>query len=155
LISAVSDAVAETKILNSQFPIYISEQSEEAVEGIFGMIVQLVTIFIDNAIKYSPTHDNGTKDPISVTISGDSAGCYLSVKDLGIGIGEEDLPFIFERFYRADKSHNNKIPGFGLGLAIADMIARAHNATIAVYSELGAGTEFIVSFPKYEPESNA
>ena len=68
--------------------------------------------------------------------------------DNGPGIPEEDIPFIFERFYKVDKSHaQSSSKGTGLGLAIAKEIVRMHDAHIEVFSRLGAGTRFVVTFP--------
>ena len=137
--------IKEMTVSNNNVRIELDERSSEEIHGVYDMVLQLFRLFLDNARKYS----KDANDPVMIIISGDSYGSYLTFKDTGIGISGEDLPFIFERFYRADKSHNNKTPGFGLGLAIADMIARAHGATITVYSELDTGTEFTVSFPKH------
>jgi len=72
----------------------------------------------------------------------------ISIKDEGIGISQEDLPYIFERFYRADKSRTNQsqAPGTGLGLSIATWIIKQHDASINVESELGEGTTITVKF---------
>ena len=66
----------------------------------------------------------------------------------GPGIPEEDLPFIWERFYKVDKSHSRNVPGTGLGLAIAREIIRMHGAKVQVFSKLGEGTRFEITFPK-------
>ena len=73
------------------------------------------------------------------------------VKDNGPGISEEDLPHIFERFYRGEKSRKRaKGIGFGLGLSIVQWIVNQHGGTIEVFSELKKGTEFIIQFPMIE-----
>jgi two-component system, OmpR family, sensor histidine kinase BaeS len=90
----------------------------------------------DNAFKYS------TKGTIQ-TIWENNA---LIISDEGIGIGEEDLPLIFERFYRSDKSRNKKTDGLGLGLAIVKEIADLHGWDIKVESTLNRGTKFIIQF---------
>lgn len=145
LNAAAVEAIREAVLLHPDSNIELVAHSEEIVLGNYGMILQMLRVFLNNSLKY--TVDIG--EPIQIILSGDENGSYLTVKDNGIGICADDLPFIFERFYRADKSRSNKIPGFGLGLAVADMAARAHHATIGVYSELGVGTEFTVSFPPY------
>ena len=72
----------------------------------------------------------------------------MSVVDNGPGIPEEDVPFIFERFYKVDKSHaQSASKGTGLGLAIAKEIVRMHGAQIEVFSQVGTGTRFVVLFP--------
>ena len=72
----------------------------------------------------------------------------MTISDQGPGIPEEDLPFIWERFYKVDKSHSRNVPGTGLGLAIAREIIRMHGAKVQVFSKLGEGTRFEITFPK-------
>ncbi|MBP1764374.1 MAG: integral rane sensor signal transduction histidine kinase, partial [Firmicutes bacterium] len=71
----------------------------------------------------------------------------LAVADTGTGIAKEDLPHIWERFYKADKSHQRTDTGAGLGLAIAKQIIERHKAKVTVSSQLGEGTKFTVEFP--------
>jgi len=144
LNETAADAIKESAIIYKDTKIILVEESIESVQGNYEMILQLIRLLLDNGVKYAKE----VSDPMYITVSGDDKGSYFTLKDTGRGIGEEDLPYIFERFYRADKSRNSKTPGFGLGLAMADMIVRAHNATIGVYSEQDVGTEFTVSFPK-------
>jgi two-component system, OmpR family, sensor histidine kinase ResE len=106
-------------------------------------IEQVLTNLIDNAIRHVP-------DSASVVISGrtDEKGLYLEVSDQGPGIPEEDLPFLFERFYKGDKSRTRGISGTGLGLAIAKNIIDAHRGNISVKSKLGQGTTFSFFIPR-------
>lgn len=112
-------------------------------------LYQLVMILGDNAMKYSPDSsvirfqvmENGRK------------GTVLTVADQGFGIPEEDIPYIWERFYKADKSHSRHIPGTGLGLAIGKEIIRMHKAKVQVQSKVGKGTAFVITFPPYAPQS--
>lgn len=144
-LNAVSvDIAREYALLHNCDNIDLIDESEETIFADYDMILQLLRVFVDNSIKYAENEN----DDIQLIISGDEGCSRLTVKDNGIGVSAEDLPFIFERFYRVDKARSNRVPGFGLGLSIADMIARAHGADIAVYSELGAGMEITVSFPK-------
>jgi len=107
-------------------------------------MVQLVLILSDNALKYSP--ENGI---VSLGAKKLEDGSVLfTVKDEGPGIPEEDIPFIWERFYKVDKSHCRNVPGTGLGLAIAKEIIRMHGAQAEVKSECGAGATFEIKFPK-------
>ena len=107
-------------------------------------IEQVVTNIIGNAIKYTP--DGGK---ISVNVSENDGGEYvLSVTDTGVGIPEEDLEHIFERFYRVDKSRSTDAGGTGLGLSIAKDIIDAHGGTISIDSEYGKGTTVTIVLPK-------
>jgi signal transduction histidine kinase len=106
-------------------------------------VSQVLTNLISNAVSYTP--DAGH---ICITTKSDGAGGVIEVCDDGIGIEPEELPFIFERFYRADKSRNRRTGGAGIGLAIAKSIVDAHKGTIGVSSEPGKGTRFIVTLPK-------
>ena len=72
----------------------------------------------------------------------------ISIKDNGIGIPDEDREFIFERFYRTDKSRDKETGGIGIGLTISKSIVNAHNGEIFVNSKLNEGTEFIIKLPK-------
>lgn len=107
-----------------------------------GLLEQAVLNLIDNAIKYS---DINTK--VNIEVSKSKSGISISVKDNGIGIAEEHLPRIFERFYRVDKSRSRELGGTGLGLSIVKHIVNAHGGKIEVKSQLGAGSEFIITIP--------
>jgi two-component system sensor histidine kinase ResE len=106
-------------------------------------IEQVLTNLIDNAIRHVP--DSAT---IQITCRSDERGLYFEVSDQGPGIPEEDLPFLFERFYKADKSRTRGVSGTGLGLAIAKNIIEAHRGNIAVKSKLGQGTTFSFFIPR-------
>lgn len=103
-------------------------------------IGQVIVNILSNAIKY--TSENG-KIEISTKIIGNNT--ILIIKDNGIGISEEDLPHIFDRFYRADKSRNRNTGGSGIGLSIVKSIIEAHNAKVIVNSEINKGSEFIIT----------
>ncbi|WNF21560.1 ATP-binding protein [Mesobacillus jeotgali] len=106
-------------------------------------IEQVLTNLIDNAIRHVP-------DSASIVLSGktDERGLYFEVSDQGPGIPEEDLPFLFERFYKGDKSRTRGVSGTGLGLAIAKNIIDAHRGNISVKSKLGQGTTFSFFIPR-------
>jgi two-component system phosphate regulon sensor histidine kinase PhoR len=103
---------------------------------------QMVINLVDNAIKY--TEPNGK---VKVRIEKSGGKLILSVKDTGIGIPEEHLPRLFERFYRVDKSRDRAKGGTGLGLAIVKHIVLSMKGDIKVESEIGRGTTFTVSIP--------
>ena len=113
------------------------------VPGNRDRLIQLLLIFLDNAVKHSPggssvrlTLDQNAPDHIRCVI-----------QDTGPGISPEDLPFIWERFYKADKAHQRDNGGSGLGLAIARQIIRLHKAQVSVDSRPGEGTRIELDFP--------
>lgn len=105
-------------------------------------IEQVLTNLIDNALRHT---DEGGE--VCVIVDADEEAVRISVQDSGSGIAEEDLPFVFERFYKADKARTRGRSGTGLGLAIAKNIVEAHKGTIAVHSKLGEGTTFTFTLP--------
>ena len=105
-------------------------------------IKQVVMILLDNALKY--TNTNGT---VTVNLKKYQNNILLSVANTGKGIPEENMPEIFDRFYRIDKSRSKNNGGYGLGLAIANAIVKQHKGKISVKSVLGESTIFSVEFP--------
>ncbi len=103
---------------------------------------QLFINLIDNAVKYS------NKGEISIKITDLEDAIEIIIADQGIGIPEEDLPRIFERFYTVDKSRAKKNVGTGLGLSIVKHIVNQHEGNIKVKSQIGKGTTFIITLPK-------
>ena len=97
----------------------------------------------DNAAAYS-----GGRDIFIRLLSDTAEACTILFADNGIGIGEEHLPHIFERFYRVDKGRSKKMGGTGLGLSIVKEIIQAHDEHINVVSTEGVGTEFIFSLSR-------
>jgi two-component system, OmpR family, sensor histidine kinase BaeS len=108
-------------------------------------IVQILTNVMNNALKYTPEKGEVT---ISTIEEGDLAG--FRVKDKGMGISDQDLPHIFERFYRGDKSRARKTGGVGIGLSIVKALVEAHKGKITVESHLDKGSTFTILFPKRE-----
>jgi heavy metal sensor kinase len=107
---------------------------------------QLLLNLVDNAIKY--TQPGGM---VRLSLAQDGGWAQLVVSDTGIGIPAEDLPHIFERFYRVDKARSRAQGGSGLGLAIAKWVVQAHGGAIKVDSAVGMGTTFTVTLPIYQP----
>lgn len=101
-----------------------------------------ITNLVENAIKY-----NREEGSVQVSLNADHKYFYVKVADTGIGIPQEDLDHIFERFYRVDKSHSREIGGTGLGLAIARNAVIMHRGAVKVHSEEGVGTTFTVRIP--------
>jgi len=112
------------------------------VKGTGEMLVELFVILIDNAIKYS---DEGRRVELRAWVEGHSV--IMTVRDFGHGIPESDLPHIFNRFYRADRSRSQKTEGYGLGLSIAEQIVKRHNGRIDVESKVDEGTCFTIRLP--------
>ena len=104
---------------------------------------KLITILLDNAVKYSQK-----KKMVNIKYNCKGKYIIIAVSDNGIGIPKEDLPYLFERFYRSDASRSKiNTLGFGLGLSIAKSIVNIHNGSIGVESTVGKGSIFTVKLP--------
>jgi two-component system phosphate regulon sensor histidine kinase PhoR len=103
---------------------------------------QVFVNLIDNALRFTP--DGGA---VTVTLDVDGGHAVVRVSDTGMGIPYKDLPFVFERFYVADRSRARGVSGAGLGLSIVKQIVEAHHGTVSVESTLGSGTTFTVCIP--------
>jgi two-component system OmpR family sensor kinase len=138
------DVAATTEALASEKGITVEVQAEQpaTVIGDEVRLIQVMMNLIDNAIAY--TNAGGTVR-LCVEVKGNFA--HLIVSDTGVGIAQEHLAHIFERFYRADAARSRAAGGTGLGLAIVEWIVRAHNGTISVESQVGVGTTFTVQLP--------
>ena len=110
-------------------------------------IERVVTNILTNAIKYTP---EGGEIKIYVGFVYNDA--YIKIIDTGIGIPEEDLEKIFERFYRVDKARTREMGGTGLGLSIAKEIIEKNDSRIDIKSELGKGTEVVIRIPTKRTE---
>ncbi len=146
LAAVVRNAVEKVMVNGVANNIKFSVQVDENIRilGNGDQMVQLVMILADNALKYSP--ENGTVSLGAKKLEDGSV--MLTVSDEGPGIPEEDIPFIWERFYKVDKSHSRNASGTGLGLAIAKEIIRMHGAEAEIISRPGEGTRFEIKFPK-------
>lgn len=134
----------EPQIKRRDVSVYFSGD-ESVILGQRTLICELCYNIIDNAIKY-----NKPGGRIDVYVGKSPEGTEFSVADTGIGIAEEDLERVFERFYRVDKSHSKTVGGTGLGLSIVKHAAMLHNAKIDIQSELGKGTTIKVIFTPAE-----
>lgn len=110
-------------------------------------LYQIVYNLIENGIKY-----NIPGGMLSVNLSRDDDNAYLEVKDTGMGIPEDAIPHLFERFFRVDKARSRQSGGSGLGLAIVRAIVQRSRGEITVSSTLGQGTTFTVTFPAFDTE---
>lgn len=118
------------------------EQEKVYMVGDYDRLLQVFVNLLNNAYKYT------LEGRIDLGISEDSSGIIVTITDTGAGINPDELPFIFERFYRGEKSRNRKTGGAGIGLAIVKAIVEAHGGTVTVHSEINDGSEFKVYFPK-------
>jgi len=128
--------------LDSGVELNIPKNTEAATYGDPVRISQLFYNLIDNAIKYTP---RGGRVVLSLERSG--ALAVVRVTDTGVGISGEDLPYVFDRFYRVDKARTREVGGAGLGLSICREIAETYGGSISVESEPGTGTTFSVRLP--------
>ena len=110
-------------------------------------LYQIVYNLLENGIKY-----NIPNGQITVTLSEQDENAVLTVRDTGVGIPEDALGHIFERFYRVDKARSRQSGGSGLGLAIVRAIVQRNRGEISVESTMGAGTTFRVTFPIFDTE---
>lgn len=125
------------KVTKKLIPVFIKVDPEK--------IEKLISILLDNAIKYTP---KGGKITISSEVSKNVRVFILKVEDTGIGIAEKHLEKIFDRFYRAEPSRSKiKVEGFGLGLSLAKNIVEKHEGKIEVRSKVGKGSTFLVKLP--------
>jgi len=109
-------------------------------------VQQMLINLIENAIKY-----NQPGGSVTVSVYASQENAQFLVSDTGIGIAEEHIPRLFERFYRVDKGRSRSMGGTGLGLAIVKHIVKSMGGMIEVHSKLGEGTEFLVTIPLCEP----
>lgn len=139
----LEEVAKETKMVNTKnHKILIGDIYEQKMYMDKAKIKQVVRIFMDNAIKYTPE-----RGYLELRTFYKRNNYCISIRDSGIGISKEDLPHLFERFYRSDESRTRETGGHGLGLAIARVIVIGHGGTIQVKSKLGKGSEFIMQFP--------
>lgn len=125
-----------------RFAVELPQQAEIYLYIDIARMEQVLINIIDNAIRH--TEADGM---ITLAVSVDDA-VRIEIRDDGIGIPEDDVPFIFERFYKADKARTRSKSGTGLGLAISKNIIEAHQGDISVKSQAGQGCTFIIELPK-------
>jgi heavy metal sensor kinase len=123
---------------------FSSDLSDEplSVRGDAGALDSLMLAVLDNAVKYTPAGGF-----VRLHSFASSAAVIVEVEDSGVGIAPDEIPRVFDRFFRADQARSREIPGSGLGLSIARWIAEAHDGRIEVESRLGAGSRFRVVLP--------
>ncbi len=132
----------QTQVLASGVTVRLGAEDQASVLGDEDRLRQLLLNLVDNAIKYTPAGGM-----VTLGLSRRDGWAQIAVSDTGMGIAAEDLPHIFERFYRADRSRGRS-GGSGLGLPIAGWIAQAHGGRIEVTSQVGQGSVFTVWLPE-------
>jgi len=142
-------AQAETNAESRQIHVERSDRSEAWVLGDREQLIMAVHNLIENAINYSP---EGTRVSVEVKSVGDLV--EVGVVDQGIGIKEEDLERIFERFYRVDPARSRETGGTGLGLSIVKHVALNHGGEVKVWSKVGVGSTFALRLPGIDTQSN-
>lgn len=143
LDKAMQETVEDAQILVEDRPIKILSHGNGPVE-FFGdeqLIRHLLLNLTDNALKYT------REGKIEFRLKPQSDGIIIQIEDTGIGIPQEELPHVFDRFYRVDKARTRGEGGSGLGLAICQWIVQAHSGSISVQSELGKGTTVHIALP--------
>jgi heavy metal sensor kinase len=145
IVAALREACAQADVLALAKRLRLEMRLPDEVLSVVGdrdALRRLFLIVLDNAVKYAPA--GGT---VTVSLRQVDGHVVAAVRDTGIGISAEDLPFVFDRFYRVDRARSRAQGGAGLGLAIARWIAQAHGGTIRVESELNVGSIFTVEVP--------
>jgi signal transduction histidine kinase len=130
-----------------QVDLIVEESPALPVEADPQRISQALRNLLINAVIHTSTNGH-----IWIKTSHQDGHAQVSVRDTGPGIPTEDLPHIFERFYRVDKSRSRSTGGVGLGLTITKYLIEAHGGTIEAFSQPGNGTEFVVTIPRHQPE---
>lgn len=138
----VAETIHTTQLTITTHTITLHGASQKYVQGDESRIAQVFTNLISNAAKYSPAAT--TVDVYIEALPGQVA---ISVRDYGIGIPQEHVDKIFDRFYRADSSNNKHVPGLGIGLYISKEIVQRHGGAISVESVEGQGATFRVTLP--------
>lgn len=139
----VMDCIEELQFIYLDFkPTYQVIGHKQAVQVSEEALGQMVRNFVENAIRHAQS-----EKPIDITVQYDKGFTIVSIRDYGIGIDSKHLPYIFNRFYRADESRNTKKGGTGLGLSITKMFAEKYNIVVEVDSELEKGTTFTLKIP--------
>jgi signal transduction histidine kinase len=145
--SLLFEVMSEMRVLSGdKVTLKLTNVDQVLIIGDRDRLKQVLINLISNAIQYTPRGGE-----VALNMGKTSEQAWFSVKDTGPGIPKDDIPFIFDRFYRGEKSRTrSKATGFGLGLSIAYWIVSNHGGHIEVESELGKGTTFTLWLPSQE-----
>lgn len=143
----VSDVAQDAHAIAGQRKVEVDCVGPSLVRGDAQRLRQLLLNLLENAVRHTPP-DGTVSIRLRSAESGDGDWVDLEVADNGEGIAPEDLPHVFERFYRADRDRSRRLGGSGLGLAICRMIAQAHGGTIWAASAPGQGSAFTIRLPR-------
>ncbi|OBR91617.1 signal transduction histidine-protein kinase ArlS [Clostridium ragsdalei P11] len=138
----IDEIVKETKLIDDVHKIENEHNDEFSINADKKLIKEAIRIFIDNSIKYTEEGES-----IKIDSYKRENEAIITIADNGTGISKEDLPHIFDRFYRADKSRTKSSGGTGLGLSISKWIIDKHNGKIHVWSEINIGTVVKITLP--------
>lgn len=141
-IATESVRLAQQRATEKGLTLTTSGTDDALVWGDETLLRQLVGNLIDNAIKFTE------RGNVVVRVGSNARDSWIEVRDTGSGIPEDEIPMIFERFYRADKARSRTVPGTGLGLAIVRSIARVHDGVVTAARLPGGGTLFQAAFPR-------
>lgn len=139
----IAEIVRDAKVIFNEKNIEIFCDKTLEVNADRNLIKELLRIILDNALKYTDIDGN-----IKIFAEEVDKNVAVTIKDDGIGIPEEEIPYIFDRFYRVDKARSKETGGMGLGLSIAKLIVELHGGSIEVRSKLNEGSEFKITIPK-------
>lgn len=142
LNSLIGEVIRESRLLDAKHEILCLTDLHLEMEGDRRLIKEMLRAIIDNSLKYS-----GDNARVEIDYMVKDGKVVIEIADHGIGIPPEDLPHIFDRFYRVDKSRSRSIGGMGLGLSIVKWIVDIHLGTIAAESKLGEGTRIFLKLP--------
>lgn len=149
LDSLIFEVYRQAEILGKEsVSVTLTALDPVCVMGDMDRLKQLFLNLASNAIKYTPEGGH-----VWISLAKEGSWAIVEVADTGIGIPEEDIPYIFDRFYRVDKARSRGLGGTGLGLSIVKWIAQTHGGDVSVSSKVGEGSRFIVSLPAVVPKS--
>lgn len=142
LNKVIDEVIKESRLIADNHKIVSTQNDSLSIYADRKMIKQMLRIFIDNSIKFTPEQGE-----IGIALVNQDSTAKITIEDTGMDIPEEDIPQIFNRFFRVDKARTREKGGNGLGLSIAKWIIDSHNGNISVESSVGKGTKIDITLP--------